>query len=213
MEYCGIRSVQVRQATKPGRSRKGNPTKPKRSHSRRVCKGTSISSENSIQCVRSPSTKRCVVAKKNNEKAELRRAKNRSRRAASSKRRTSSVVTEKRWGLLDCGQYDQAKCGKMPQCHWEDNECRKGYKPGFEERIGAFEGKPHIPKFTKGELSHIIPRAIEIEPELACNFFKDEDQCNKRKDCNWLRETRNNPARCEKKSAPRRSSKKTQKGG
>jgi len=60
MDYCGLKSINVRASSRGGRSRKGNPQKAKKAHSRRKCYKTSDASQNSAECTLGQS-KRCVL--------------------------------------------------------------------------------------------------------------------------------------------------------
>ena len=79
MEYCGFRTSNVKASSKPGRSRRGNETKPRSSHSRRGCYKTSDAGLNDVEHCRVSDTDRCVVQSKNNTRADELRAVARSR--------------------------------------------------------------------------------------------------------------------------------------
>ena len=91
MEYCGLRTSNVKASSRGGRSRKGNAQKPKKAHSRRSCYGTSDASlSNTENCRRSSDTKRCVIKTKTphyDAKADARRAKSRAKNAAKRSRK------------------------------------------------------------------------------------------------------------------------------
>jgi len=85
-EYCGLRTSNVKASSRGGRSRKGNPQKPKKAHSRRSCYGTNDASlSNTEMCRRSSDSKRCVRRSSSSHydaKADERRAKSRAKNAA-----------------------------------------------------------------------------------------------------------------------------------
>lgn len=62
MEYCGLKQVNVRESSHGGISRKGNPQKPKKAHSRRSCYKTSDLSQKSEECMVNDN-KRCILRK------------------------------------------------------------------------------------------------------------------------------------------------------
>jgi len=76
MEYCGIKTSNVKGSTKTRRSKSGNLTKPRRSHSRRRCYKTDDKSLNTSECMVGISS-RCVIRGNNPELLERRRSKNR----------------------------------------------------------------------------------------------------------------------------------------
>jgi hypothetical protein len=96
MEYCGIKTSNVRASTRSGRSKTGKETKPRRSHSRRRCYKTDDKSLNTSECMIGTSS-RCVIRGKNPEVLERRRSMNRSkyvRRSRVGSERVMPVVTE-----------------------------------------------------------------------------------------------------------------------
>jgi len=81
-----MKTSNVKQSSRGGRSRKGTLQKPKRAHSRRSCYGTNDSAlSNTAKCRRSSDSKRCVVKTKTayyDAEADRRRAKSRAKHAA-----------------------------------------------------------------------------------------------------------------------------------
>jgi hypothetical protein len=99
-EYCGMRTSNVKQSSRGGRSRKGTVQKPKKAHSRRSCYGTNdVSLKNTESCRRSRDNYRCVVKQKtpgDDMKADRRRAKSRAKHAA---RRSKIALSGGRYNL------------------------------------------------------------------------------------------------------------------
>ena len=76
MEYCGIKTSNIKASTKSSRSKTGKEIKSRRSHSRRRCYKTDDKSLNTSECMIGKSS-RCVIRGNNPQLLEKRRSQNR----------------------------------------------------------------------------------------------------------------------------------------
>lgn len=76
MEYCGIKTSNIKASTKSSRSKTGKEMKPRRSHSRRRCYKTGDKSLNTSECMIGRSN-RCVIRGNNPVLLERKRSHNR----------------------------------------------------------------------------------------------------------------------------------------
>ena len=91
MEYCGIKTSNIKASTKSSRSKTGKEIKPRRSHSRRRCYKTDDKSLNTSECMVGKSS-RCVIRGNNPQLLEKRRSQNRNMyviRSRDGKKKTS----------------------------------------------------------------------------------------------------------------------------
>jgi hypothetical protein len=102
MEYCGIKTSNIKASTKSSRSKTGKEMKPRRSHSRRRCYKTDDKSLNTTECMVGKSS-RCVIRGNNPQLLEKRRSQNRNMYVIRSRdgknkksvRKNVPIVTEK----------------------------------------------------------------------------------------------------------------------
>jgi hypothetical protein len=161
-EYCGMRTSNVKQSSRGGRSRKGNAQKPKKAHSRRTCYGTNdVSLRNTESCRRSRDNYRCVVKQKTPGKdllADRSRAKSRAKHAA---RRSSTKVN-----LAGGNPYDERGV-KIPSMEY----CK--VKPGTHTCVMTDK-----PEEQSENCLHNLKtrRCIYYDPELGDDVFNAQQQ-------------------------------------
>ena len=184
-EYCGYRNLNVRESTKSGRSRKGNPQKPKKAHSRRSCFGTGDASlSNTTNCRKSSDTKRCVVKTEDDAQADQRRALVRSR----------TGVNKTMYGT-------RAKYGTVVRSK-KANRVQQSEELELLPNPGQDGGRP-----TAAEI-RAAAKANGVYQRGDCLDAPDEATCHGDDNCHWIKESKDGKkAHCAAKSGVRKGDK------